>query len=122
MEEFRTCERSLSRRPHSSFKLFTAGSVGSQMLLGIPMLERLRRRFGSELAVWPFEDVARARIVLGEVWPSLLGKPPQDVIPDQWQVEELSRRFFEHGVCAPLRLPDVALTEGWIVECPYRGE
>lgn len=98
LPEFRACELSLAKRPHSPFKLLAPGSVGSQMLLGIPVLERLRRRFGGELAVWPFEETTGARIALGEVWPSLLGKPPAGVIPDQWQVEELSRRFFEAGV------------------------
>ena len=46
---FRAAEevlRSQGRRPFSSWQLFGAGAVGSQSLLGIPMLDRLRRRFG----------------------------------------------------------------------------
>ena len=58
----------------SGFKLFTTGSVGSQSLLGLPYLARLRRRFGTALTVWPLESgwgVPDAQIVLAEIYPSL---------------------------------------------------
>ena len=53
------------------------GSVGSQVLVGIPALERLRNapELGGEVAVWPFESglhVPDQPVVLAEVYPSLL--------------------------------------------------
>jgi hypothetical protein len=60
----------MNARPQSSFKLYTTGSVGSQILLGLPVLARLRRRFAGEVTVWPFEGLDR-RIVFAEVYPSL---------------------------------------------------
>ena len=74
LAEWRTVEsvlRERGHRPFSSWQLLGAGAVGSQSLLGIPMVMRLRERFGGRLAVWPFEPADRA-IVVAEVWPSLL--------------------------------------------------
>ncbi len=58
------------------WKLAYAGSVGSQTLLGIPFLQRLRARYGPQLRVWPFEvaagDVpAPGGVTLAEIWPSM---------------------------------------------------
>ncbi len=55
---------------HSVWKLFTTGSVGSQVLMGLPYLHRLRQRFGDQIAFWPFDDAA-APIVCVEIYPSL---------------------------------------------------
>lgn len=69
--------RGQGRRPFSSFQLLGAGSVGSQSLLGVPMLERLRARFGERVHVWPFTtglrspDLDEGAIVVVEVWPSM---------------------------------------------------
>jgi precorrin-8X/cobalt-precorrin-8 methylmutase len=78
LAEWRTVESALrgqGHRPFSSWQLLGAGTVGSQSLLGIPMMMRLRERFGGRLAVWPFEPIDRA-IVVAEVWPSLLPLDP----------------------------------------------
>ena len=60
------------------WKLAYAGSVGSQALLGIPWLQRLRDRYGARLRVWPFEGTTSdptatggALVTLAEVWPSM---------------------------------------------------
>jgi hypothetical protein len=77
---FRSTEEVLrvqGRRPFSSWQLFGAGSVGSQSLLGIPMLERLRARFGHRVDLWPFTTglaspaLDEGAIVVVEVWPSM---------------------------------------------------
>lgn len=77
---FRATEEVLhgqGRRPFSSFQLLGAGSVGSQSLLGVPMLERLRARFGERVEVWPFTTgllspvLDEGAIVVVEVWPSM---------------------------------------------------
>ena len=77
------------------WQLSGAGAVGSQVIMGLPVLARLRHRFASALAVWPFEPLT-APIALVEVWPSLIGKTiaatcPTDKIKDAHQVEVLAR-------------------------------
>jgi precorrin-8X/cobalt-precorrin-8 methylmutase len=58
------------------WKLLGAGSVGSQVLTGIPVVHALRfdRRWADRAMIWPFETGLRtptkARIVFAEVWPS----------------------------------------------------
>ena len=59
------------------WQLAYAGSVGSQMLLGLPALKCLKadRRIANRAMVWPFETGLRkpeARAVIAEVYPSLL--------------------------------------------------
>ena len=61
------------------WQLAYAGSVGSQVLLGLPALERLRAdpRLAGHVAVWPFETglaAPSAPVVLAEVYPSLIRK------------------------------------------------
>jgi precorrin-8X/cobalt-precorrin-8 methylmutase len=105
-------ERRITEQLHPSshpvWKLFTAGSVGSQALLGIPRVANLR--FDPDLAavsrVWPFETGLRRvppravrewSILHAEVYPSL-GKPrvADGEVKDAAQVraiaEELARR------------------------------
>lgn len=63
------------RRAQPCWKLFTTGSVGSQALLGLPALHRLRTATGA--AVWPFDTglaTPQAPLVLAEVYPSLLAR------------------------------------------------
>ena len=59
------------------WQLAYAGSVGSQMLLGLPALKRLVTdpRIAGHAAIWPFETGLRAPdapAVIAEVYPSLL--------------------------------------------------
>ena len=114
-------------RAQTGWKLYTTGSVGSQTLLGLPRLQALRRHFGDALAVWPFEK-AEARIVLAEVYPSLIDPLVKtqiagraDAIKDDVQVRLLAEAFAqlqkEGAFEALLDLPDLAeiAEEGWIL-------
>ncbi len=61
------------------WQLSGAGSVGSQVLLGLPTLKRLMEAPGiaGRASVWPFQTGLRtpeARAVIAEVYPSLLKK------------------------------------------------
>ena len=73
------------------WKLAYTGSVGSQSLTGIPVVQRLRDdpRWADRARIWPFETglacAADAAIVFAEVWPSWWRKeilsdygPPND--------------------------------------------
>ncbi len=77
------------------WQLAGAGAVGSQVIMGLPMLARLRRRFADELRVWPFES-PDAPIAIVEIWPSLIAKAvdatkPATHIKDAHQVLLLAR-------------------------------
>lgn len=83
------------------WQLFYSGSVGSQVLLGLPALARLRNApsLCGRTAVWPFEGGLRVPdkpIILVEVYPSLLRdaiKTCEDNIQDRVQVRVNARAF-----------------------------
>lgn len=82
------------------WKLFGNGSAGSQALTGIPVLERLKRRF-SALRVWPFETglappaLDAGGAVLVEIYPSLFTRcpPPHGQVKDEHQMLKTVARF-----------------------------
>ena len=103
------------------WQLAGAGAVGSQVIMGLPVLSRLRRDF--PVSVWPFEAL-ETPIAFVEIWPSLtLGQAPDDMIRDAWQVREVSRQV---AALAPARLAmllDVAAPEeGWIFGLGHEAE
>jgi hypothetical protein len=119
LQEFREIERVLSG-VQSAWKLYGAGSVGSQALLGIPHVASLRDDPGLGLvsAVWPFEPMREARVVHVEIWPGLI-EPTTHAIRDAGQVEALVghwARLDDAGGLEPLfRVPpSVSSEEGWI--------
>jgi molybdopterin-guanine dinucleotide biosynthesis protein B len=100
------------------WQLLGAGSVGSQALLGIPVVDRLAKRTGA--TIWPFEIVGD--LTLAEVYPSLLAPAVAasgDTIPDRAQVRLLARALFRLAQAdrlAPLfDTPPEAAEEGWIL-------
>jgi molybdopterin-guanine dinucleotide biosynthesis protein B len=109
-------------RAKSPWMLFNPGSVGSQSLLGLPMIHRLSQL--PEVAVWPF-DPAIAPVVIAEVYPSLLAGEvailanAEGLTADQAQVRLLSRALFRLSGAdrlAPLfDAPPEAREEGWIL-------
>jgi molybdopterin-guanine dinucleotide biosynthesis adapter protein len=120
LPERRAAETHVSRA-QPVWKLFTTGSVGSQALMGLPMIHRLSQTPGT--AVWPFDPVHTAPVVLAEVYPSLLAPLVAQTpgIKDAAQVTLLARALFRlsaQGGLAPLltqpNLPEIA-EEGWIL-------
>ena len=117
------------------WKLAYAGSVGSQVLLGIPRVWMLRNdpRFATEAALWPFEtglkDDPAFRFVFAEIYPSLIepkklrGKP-KDAGQVAAMVEHLAALdeddalvpFFEADPrLSPVEAEEVEGEEGWIL-------
>jgi Precorrin isomerase len=105
LAEFRLVERA-ARGPKSVWQLYGAGSVGSQTLLGIAHLERLRRHpwLDGRVRVWPFETGLRLldrpgadgwRVLLAEVYPSMLPVDTADDggVKDARQVRTLARHL-----------------------------
>ncbi|MEM7491362.1 MAG: molybdopterin-binding protein, partial [Pseudomonadota bacterium] len=106
----------------SALKLYTAGSVGGQSLVGMAALSKLRTRH-PDLAVWPQQTGFRmsdARIVLAEVYPSLW-PPAAHEIKDAGQVIATARALRAlpgTAFTAPAALDDadrIAVEEGWIL-------
>lgn len=121
LSETRAAEAAVPRAK-SPWMLFNPGSVGSQSLLGLPMIHRLSQR--TEISVWPFA-APDAPVVLAEIYPSLLSGPVailangQGLTADQAQVRLLSQslyRLAQADRLAPLfDAPPEAAEEGWIL-------
>ncbi len=111
----------------SVWQLAYNGAVGSQVIMGLPTLARLRQRFGADLAVWPFEQLDR-QIALVEIWPSLIDAVVKETIPagkvkDAHQVEVLARTVAALPPETLARMLDVpANTEGWIFGLGHEPE
>ena len=97
------------------WQLAYSGSVGSQMLLGLPALKRLVEdpRIAGRAAIWPFEtglQTPDAPAVIAEIYPSLLraevrARRGEDEILDSAQVRvnaEAFARLDALGGLAPL--------------------
>lgn len=97
----------------SCWQLGGTGAVGSQVLMGLPVLSRLKKRF--DAAIWPFEPLDR-EVAFVEIWPSLtLGAGPEGEIKDAWQVREVARMVSNLDVETLHRILEVdAPEEGWI--------
>ena len=133
LPEFRAVELALKRRgrhPQSAWKLAGAGSVGSQALLGIPVVHALR--FDPELEaasrVWPFETGFVAEpagtIVHAEIWPGVIQvEAGPGEVRDAAQVKALMSEFARRdadGALGALLTPAGAdgpaeREEGWIL-------
>ena len=98
-------------------------TVGSQVLMGLPMLARLRRKGG--VAVWPFEHWGDAPVVLAEIWPGLIEKAVKaagEGIRDAQQVRLLAEAFARLPADELAAMMEVeAPEEGWILGAGYRA-
>ncbi|MEM1272638.1 MAG: molybdopterin-binding protein [Pseudomonadota bacterium] len=102
------------------WQLAGAGSVGSQVLMGLPVLARLRRDFGAAISVWPFQP-PDGQVVLAEIWPSILNDLVHahmhpGAIRDAVQVDLIAAAFA--GVSADAlaeMLSHADDEEGWIL-------
>jgi len=138
LPEWREAERRLAQlglSPQPVWKLAYTGSVGSQSLVGIPVLRHLRfdHALRDVSRVWPFEARApnvqpgAAAIVHAEIWPSIVPfahqrgtcRDEQQVraVVDHWRLldheDELTKLFAS--------APDddaVRREEGWVLGVP----
>jgi precorrin-8X/cobalt-precorrin-8 methylmutase len=129
LPEFRATEqrlRSQARHPKSVWQLSGAGSVGSQALLGIPIVRALRfdERLADVSRVWPFETgfafPRDVQVVHAEIWPGVVqSDATAHAIADARQVLTLARHFHEHGepelFSAGAGDVEAAVEEGWIL-------
>jgi hypothetical protein len=101
LPEFRHVEL-LAKGASPVWKLFTAGSVGGQAILGVPVASRLKAARGDAVKVWPFEtgfkpltdaDLAGVEVVIAEVYPSLIKAAP---LPGEGKAQAQVRAVAEH--------------------------
>lgn len=99
LAEWRLCDRR-ARTTSSVWQLAGAGSVGGQVLTGIPRVLQLRTdpRLAAVSHVWPFETGLvhdpRPQIVFAEVYPSLVEPAPEpDTVKDARQVRTIAAHF-----------------------------
>ena len=138
LSEWREVEDQLYRRgahPQSVWKLAYPGSVGSQTLVGIPMLQRLRDHDALRTVshVWPFEvlvpdfPIGSPAIVHAEIWPSLLPFAHESgSCNDERQVRAVVRNWRQldkedrltESFAAPSESDPARLEEGWILGVP----
>lgn len=110
--------RATDQGAFSPWQLGGAGAVGSQVIMGLPTLSRLRKRYQSDLAVWPFQP-ADAQIVLAETYFSQLPvalAQAIDPIKDAAQVRTYADTFAQLSTDQWDQLLNVPPTsEGWVL-------
>lgn len=115
--ERRACEMQ-AKGAFTCWQLSGAGAVGSQVLMGLPVLNRLRRRVGA--SIWPFEP-HESDVAFVEIWPSLIAKAIEahrapEEIKDRAQVRLMARALANLSETALADMLDVdAPEEGWIL-------
>ncbi|KAJ02218.1 molybdopterin biosynthesis protein MoeA [Sulfitobacter mediterraneus] len=116
----RRCE-DLASGAFTCWQMGGAGAVGGQVMMGLPVLARLRRKL--EVAVWPFQPL-NAPIGFVEIWPSLTAGPaPEGMIKDAWQVQQIARQVAQLPSARLDALLDVdAPEEGWIFGLGHEDE
>jgi molybdopterin molybdotransferase len=115
-------KRRVEMQAKGSFTLWQlagSGAVGSQVLMGLPVLQRLRDQFPGKIAVWPFEPL-EAPIAFLEIWPSLIAKEVTGHdIRDAAQVKTLARIVSDMDargtLQAALEKGRQETEEGWIL-------
>lgn len=128
---------SLAKAASPVWKLYTAGSVGSQALTGIPVVSRLRAARPAA-RLWPFEtgwtpltraDLEGVDVVFAEIYPSILKPTPAPgEVKDLAQVRAIAEHFAaldERGALGAAFGPGKSATEddiaavvgeeGWIL-------
>lgn len=141
LSEWRQAEQELQRlktRPQSVWKLAGAGAVGSQSLVGIPIVARLRdhEALRDVSRVWPFEVHVPDRragspaVVHAEIWPTIVPfNSEPGAYRDEKQVRAVVRHWRELDRVGHLgnlfaAAPDneaVQHEEGWVLGAPAPG-
>lgn len=120
------------------WQLMGAGTVGGQVITGVPVVKRLADLLGDKAVVWPFAtgwkvltaaDLEGKEAVICEIYPSLQdAKPEPDEVLDRAQVrtlcdlyarldeqEKLGQLFAAPADATPELVDIVERQEGWIL-------
>ncbi len=101
LSEYRLTEK-IAKAASPVWKLYTPGSVGSQTIMGIPYVYKLRKHFKNS-KLWPFEIGLDAlneeifentNIIITEIYPSMLKlKKDTSEVKDLFQVRTIAEYF-----------------------------
>lgn len=114
--ERRVCEQQ-AKGSFACWQLSGAGAVGSQVLMGLPVLARLRRRFASAVSVWPFEPLDMP-VALVEIWPGLIN-PVVKHAEANGELRDAAQVRLLAGALS--RLDTAALGEMLVADAPEEG-
>ncbi len=138
--EFRHIEKLLAKlpaiNPKPVWQLFGNGSVGSQTLVGIPKVNKLRKELNC--AIWPFENIDdSSKHVIAEIFPSIWKITETGQTKDEKQVKtvakniayldetELLQKFldapFDYERNNKINEGDIIKKEGWILGVDENG-
>lgn len=121
--EKRACDH-VAKAASSCFQMNFPPTVGGQVMMGLPTLNRLRRLPG--VAVWPFAGWQDADCVLAEIWPGLIEAAVKAHIgTDATSIRDAEQvRLLAHALAAlspddlhglMTGLPEAAQEEAWIL-------
>ncbi len=104
ISEFRHVEDKLKeqtgKQAKSVWQLFSGVTVGSQTLMGIPTLHKLKKY--TNCAIWPFESIDnKSKHVIAEIYPSIWKSKEEDkrnlgLVKDAGQVKTVVEQIFCH--------------------------
>ncbi|MEP3330860.1 gephyrin-like molybdotransferase Glp [Sedimentitalea sp.] len=114
--ERRVCEQQ-AKGSFACWQLSGAGAVGSQILMGLPVLARLRQHFAGAVAVWPFEPLDTP-VALVEIWPGLIN-PVVKQAEVNGELRDVAQVRLLAGALS--RLAPLALDEMLAVDAPEEG-
>ena len=111
LPRLRRCELLAGPGVISNWMLVGKGAVGGQVMTCLPYLERLRRRLGTGISVWPFEGLGDTGtdVVLAETWHGLFPwREDRAALRDEAQVRATLRalRGLGHEGRGRLLAPD----------------
>lgn len=95
-------------RPSSVFNGVGAGSVGMGSLAAMRLALALRRRQNLRIAIWPFDPIAGADVVVVEIFPRLY-VVRAELDPRGWRDPGFLNRVFQHYNTRPI--PDARRSE-----------
>ncbi len=135
--KFRHIEKLLAKlptiNPQPVWKLFGKGSVGSQTLVGIPTLHKLKECKKINCLVWPFENIDdSSKHVIAEIFPSIWKITETGQTKDEKQVKTVAKKLacldnngkLESLLKAPhihSKKDDIINKEGWILGVDKNG-
>ncbi len=119
----------------SVWNIYNPGSVGSQTLMGIPTLQKLKER--GDCCVWPFQDLDETKHVIAEIYPSIWDIQGDHDINDANQAytvakniayldkNELLQNFlnapFDYERDNKINEGDITKKEGWMLGIDENG-